>query len=170
MEPTTEEGALEPDEITIRPAIAMDGPRYLDLVRALAEFEHLTPPDAAAAGRLLEHAFGPRPRYELRVAEVRGEVQAYAAFFETYSTFLALPSLYVEDLFVHPGARRRGIGSALMHHLAALALRRGCGRMEWAVLDWNAGAQRFYAALGARTLDEWRTCRVDGLALQSLGA
>jgi GNAT superfamily N-acetyltransferase len=152
----------------IRVASAADGPAFIALVRGLADFEHLEPPDDAAAARLLEHAFGARPRYELRVVELGGELVAYVAFFETYSTFRALPSLFLEDLFVREDARGRGIGKALLSHLARLALERGCGRFEWSVLDWNEAAQRFYRSLGARILQEWQLCRVDGDALLSL--
>src|SRR5207249_11518171 len=103
----------------IRPARAADGPAFVGLVRALAEFEKLPGPSEAAAARLLEDAFGERPRYELLVAEKDGRVVAYAAFFPTYSTFLARPALYLEDIFVHPDARGAGIASALMRALAA---------------------------------------------------
>jgi GNAT superfamily N-acetyltransferase len=153
----------------IRKARPDDGPAYVALVRALAEFEKLPGPDDAAAARLVEHAFAARPRYELLVTEVAGTVEGYAAFFETYSTFRALPSLYLEDLFVHPRARRRGLGTALVRALARLAVERGCGRFEWTVLDWNTGAQAFYRGLGATILTEWRLCRVDGEALAALG-
>jgi len=152
-------------ELVIRPALPADGPAYVALVRALAEFEKLPPPDDAAAARLLQHAFGPRPRYELVVAELAGAVVGYAAFFETYSTFRALPSIYLEDLFVDARVRGRGVGTALVRAVGAEAVARGCGRFEWTVLDWNVGAQRFYRALGARVLNEWRLCRVDGEAL-----
>jgi GNAT superfamily N-acetyltransferase len=155
-----------PDTV-IRPARPADGPAYVDLVRGLASYERLPPPDDAAAARLLEHAFGPRPRYELLVAELGGAVVAYAAYFDTYSTFRALPSLYLEDLFVHPSVRGRGIGTALVRALAAAAVARGCARFEWTVLDWNVGAQGFYTALGARILNDWRLCRLDGEDLAS---
>jgi GNAT superfamily N-acetyltransferase len=152
----------------IRAARAADGPAFIELVRGLADFERLEAPDDAAAARLLEHAFGLRPRYELRVVELGAELVAYAAFFETYSTFRAQPSLFLEDLFVRADARGRGIGRALLAHLARLATERGCGRFEWSVLDWNEPAQRFYRSLGARILQEWHLCRVDGDALLSL--
>src|SRR5215471_18372355 len=150
------------DDIAIRRAVLADGPAYVELVRALAAFEKLAPPDDAAAARLLEHAFGARPRYELLVGEMAGVVRGYAAFFETYSTFLALPSLYLEDLFVAPDARGRGLGGDLMRAVAREAVARGCGRFEWTVLDWNVEAQRFYRSLGAEVLPAWRVCRVDG--------
>jgi GNAT superfamily N-acetyltransferase len=162
-------GAVNGDDTPIlRRATAADGAAYIELVRGLARFEELEPPDAAAAARLLEHAFGPRPRYELLVAELAGELVAYAVFFETYSTFRALPSLYLEDVFVREDARGRGIGGSILRHLARLAVERGCGRFEWCVLDWNARAQSFYRSLGARIMSEWQLCRVDGEALASL--
>lgn len=153
----------------IRAATPNDGDAFIALVRALAAFERLPAPDDAAAARLLEHAFGPRPRFELRVVELDGELVAYAVFFETYSTFVARPSLYLEDLYVNDAARGRGIGKALLVHLARLAVERGCGRFEWTVLDWNENAQRFYRGLGARILTEWQLCRLDGAALAALG-
>jgi len=156
------------DTPRLRPATPADGAAYLELVRALAAFEGLEPPDAAAAERLLHDAFGPRPRYELLLAELGGRVVAYAAFFETYSTFRAQPSLYLEDLFVHEGARARGIGGLLLSHLGRLALERGCGRFEWTVLDWNERARNFYRSLGASILSHWQLCRVDGEALVAL--
>jgi GNAT superfamily N-acetyltransferase len=137
-------------------------------VRALAAFEKLAPPDDAGAARLLEHAFGPRPRYELAVVELEAALVGYAVFFETYSTFRAQPSIYLEDLFVAEAARGRGIGRALLTHLAQLAAARGCGRVEWTVLDWNVHAQEFYRSVGARILTEWQLCRLDGDALLSL--
>jgi GNAT superfamily N-acetyltransferase len=152
----------------LRRATAADGAAYIELVRGLAAFEELEPPDDAAAARLLEHAFGPRPRYDLLVVELGGELVAYAVFFETYSTFRALPSLYLEDVFVREDARGRGIGASILRHLARLALERGCGRFEWSVLDWNERARSFYRSLGARVMTDWQLCRVDGDALASL--
>lgn len=154
----------------IRAASPDDGAAFIALVRALAAFEELPAPDEAGAARLLEEAFGPRPRFELRVVELAGELVAYAVFFETYSTFVARPSLYLEDLFVSAAARGRGIGTLLLEHLARLAVERGCGRFEWAVLDWNENAQRFYRGLGARISTEWHLCRLDGEALRRLGS
>ncbi len=157
-------------EPVIRAARPADGPEYVALVRGLAAFEGLAPPDDMAAGRLLAHAFGAKPRYELLVVELDGRLVGYAAFFETYSTFRALPSLYLEDLFVLPEARARGIGRCLMLRLAGLAVERGYGRFEWSVLDWNADAQRFYRSLGSHIHTEWHLCRVDGDALLALAA
>jgi GNAT superfamily N-acetyltransferase len=101
----------------------------------------------------------PAPRYELYVAEVDGAVVAYAATFTAYSTFLARPSLFLEDLFVAPAARRHGVATAVLAHLEAIARERGCGRFEWMVLDWNTGAQRLYEGIGAAVLGEWKLVR-----------
>lgn len=152
----------------IRPAERSDVPRVVDLIRELADFERLPGPDETAARRLEEHAFGRAPRCEILVAEAEGAVVAYALYFTTYSTFLARPSLYLEDLFVRPAFRRRGIATAFLRELAALAVARECGRFEWAVLDWNVAAQDFYVSLGAKVMQEWRVCRVDGEALDAL--
>lgn len=138
------------------------------LVRALADFEHLAGPTPAAARRLLADAFGRRPRYRLLIAEQGRRMVAYAVFFNTYSTFLARPSLYLEDLFVLPDARRQGIAAAMMRKLAALAVKERCGRFEWNVLDWNENARRFYRRLGARHLKAWEVWRLDGRALSGL--
>jgi GNAT superfamily N-acetyltransferase len=145
----------------IRPAQPADGPAYVALVRALAAYEKLAPPDAAACERLLEHAFGSHPRYQLQVAEVDGEIVAYAAIFHTYSTFRARPTLYLEDLFVHPDHRRQGIATAMLRHLRELAVARECGRFEWTVLDWNTDAQALYQKIGAQLVPGWRLCRID---------
>jgi GNAT superfamily N-acetyltransferase len=146
--------------VTVRAATPEDIPAYIALVRALAEFEKLPGPTDEAARRLTDDAFGPAPRYQLTVAELDGEVVAYAVSFLTYSTFLALPTLFLEDIFVHPDARRRGVARAMMEHLRARARELGCGRFEWMVLDWNAPAQRFYDELGAEMLSSWRLYRL----------
>ena len=146
--------------MVIRPANPDDGPSYIELVRSLAAFEKLPPPDEEACARLVADAFADPPRYRLWVAEDGGRVVAYAVTFETYSTFLARPTLFLEDLFVHPDARRRGIGTAMLEHLRDHARARGCGRFEWTVLDWNTGAQKVYHAFGAELLDDWRIMRV----------
>jgi GNAT superfamily N-acetyltransferase len=146
---------------TIRFATRDDAPAFIGLIRALAEFEKLAGPDQAAAARLIEDGFGDRPRYEVLVAEDAGEVVAYAIFFPVYSTFLARPSLYLVDIFVHPRARRRGIAKAMMARLSELAVERGCGRFEWTVLDWNKDAQALYDGLGAKPLRQWILYRVE---------
>ena len=147
--------------VVVRDARREDAPAIVALIAALAEFESLPGPDADAAARLVEHGFGARPHFESLVAEADGAIVAYAIFFTTYSTFRMRPTLFLEDLFVHPAVRRRGIATVLMTRLRATAQARGCGRFEWMVLDWNAGAQALYAKLGAAQLDAWRLCRVD---------
>jgi GNAT superfamily N-acetyltransferase len=146
--------------MVIRRALPADGPAFLSLVQALAEFEKLPPPDAAARDRLLADAFAPQPRYELWVADDEPGIAAYAVTFMTYSTFLARPTLFLEDLFVHPTARRRGIATALLARLRDEATQRGCGRFEWNVLDWNQDAQKLYESVGAQMLGDWRLMRV----------
>ncbi len=152
----------------IRPARSQDIPSVVGLVRELAAFEKLPGPDEEAERRFAEDFTA--GRYELRVAEEEdGQIVAYALFFMTYSTFLARPSLFLEDLFVQPAVRGLGLGAAFLHHLGALAVARGCGRFEWTVLDWNVRAQKFYQRLGAQLLPEWQVCRIDGAALTRLG-
>jgi GNAT superfamily N-acetyltransferase len=148
------------DAVSIRRAQAADGPALLGLIDALADYEHLARPDADARGRLLADAFGPRPRFEAFLAEREGRADGYAVVFETYSTFLALPTLFLEDLFVRPECRGAGVGRALFLHCVGEAERRGCGRMEWSVLDWNAPAIGFYERLGAHRLAEWLPFRL----------
>lgn len=133
--------------IAIRPASRADVPTLLGLVRELADFEKLAPPDAAAQDRFARDL---GVRFEALLAEESGEALGYAIVFETYSTFRAKPILYLEDLFVSERARRRGVARALMERVVAEARRRGCARVSWVVLDWNAGAQRFYEQLGAK--------------------
>jgi GNAT superfamily N-acetyltransferase len=153
-------------KIEIRPATAADGPTILGLIEALAEFEKLAPPDAAAQQRLLQDAFGTHPRFEIFLAEVTqpGEtkvvVAGYAFIFETYSTFLAQPTLYLEDLFVLTEYRGQRVGLALFNYCVEQAHLRGCGRMEWTVLHWNENAIRFYQARGAKHMDEWYLYRL----------
>lgn len=147
-------------ELTIRRAEAADIDTLIALITALAHFEELPPPDEEARGRLIEHGFGDRPKYEAWIAEWEGMAVGYAFLFEAYSTFLARPTLYLEDLFVLPDHRRRGIGKALLQHCFVLARERGCGRMEWTCLDWNERAQAVYKGLGARRMSEWYLYRL----------
>ena len=119
--------------------------------------------------KLRPQLFGERPAAEALVAERGGEVVAFALFFTNFSTFLAQPGLYLEDLYVKPEHRGAGIGEALLKRLAQLAVERGCGRFEWSVLDWNENAIRFYERMGATVMPEWRICRVTGDALQAMG-
>jgi GNAT superfamily N-acetyltransferase len=150
-------------EFVIRPGVAGDLPAVVGLVRALADFEKLPGPDADAEARFI--ADFPTDRYRLLVADLDGRVVGYALYFMTYSTFLARPSLYLEDLFVLPEARRHGIGTAFLKRLIEQAATTGCGRFEWTVLDWNEPAQAFYRSLGAEVLPDWRICRLEGETL-----
>ncbi len=143
---------------SLRPATAADASGLMQLIIGLAEFEKLDPPDAAAQARLLEDGFGPRPRFETWLAFVEGKAEpvGYAIFLQTYSSFLALPSLYIEDIFVLPDYRRQGIGGALLRRAVELADERGYGRVEWIALDWNVNARQVYEErLGAKHLKEW---------------
>jgi GNAT superfamily N-acetyltransferase len=159
---------MEQTRIHLRPATREDVPTILALIRGLAEYEKLAHEVEADEARLADTLFGARPGAEVVIAEVDGMPAGFALFFHNYSTFLAKPGLYLEDLFVLPDYRGHGIGRALMVHLAKLAVARGCGRFEWSVLDWNAPAIGFYRSLGAIGMDEWTVQRVDGDALQRL--
>lgn len=153
----------------IRPARREDVPAILELIGALAEYEHLTHQVVATATALEEALFGDRPAAEAALAWEEGASPVgFALWFHGFSTFQAKRTLYLEDLFVVPAARGRGVGRALLQHVARLATSRGCGRFEWAVLDWNAPAIRFYEAMGATVLPDWRICRVTGDALERL--
>lgn len=153
--------------ITIRRAERADADALLSLTVALADFEKLPPPDADAQARLVSDGFGERPRYEAYLAfqDEKSAPIGYAFLFETYSTFLARPTLYLEDLFVLPGFRRQGVGGALLKFLIKMARERGCGRMEWTCLKWNTNAQAVYEKLGAQSMDEWLLYRLTGNAL-----
>ncbi len=152
----------------IRPAAPADAALIAALIRELAEYEkllhecHVTPQNIALS------LFGDKAHAECLIAELEGVVVGFALFFHNYSTFLAKPGLYLEDLFVRPEARGHGVGKALLAKLAQLAVARGCGRFEWSVLDWNAPAIAFYQSLGAKPQDEWTIFRVTGDALDQL--
>lgn len=154
--------------ITIRPARPDDVPVILELIEALAEYERLRHECVATAERLHATLFGEDPAAEVLLAEIDGVSVGFALFFQNYSTFLAQRGIWLEDLFVRPDMRGQGIGRALLAHLARLAVTRGCGRLEWYVLDWNAPAIGFYGRLGAVALDEWTTNRLSGDALTAL--
>ena len=156
--------------ISIRPATPADLPLIAQLIRDLAEYEKLAHEvrfDEAVLGQKL---FGARPYAEVVIGELDGAPQGFALFFHNFSTFEGKPGIYLEDLFVRPDARGSGLGKALLSHLAMLAVERDCARLEWSVLDWNEPAIGFYEKLGARLMDEWTVMRVDGTALQQLGA
>jgi GNAT superfamily N-acetyltransferase len=155
---------------SIRPAVPSDVPLILALIKELAEYERLLD-DVTATPELLNKAlFGARPVAEALVAEDAGEALGFALFFHNFSTFLGRPGIYLEDLYVRPHARRRGIGRALLARLAQLARERECGRLEWSVLDWNEPAIRFYRKIGAQPMDEWTVFRVTGDALERLAS
>ena len=149
------------NSVTVRPARADDANSFLLLVKGLADYEKLSPPDAAGQGRLVEAAFGEKKRFDVLLAEIAGEAVGYAVILETYSTFLASPKLFLEDLFVKPEHRGSGAGDALLRACAREAITRGCARMEWVVLDWNEPAIRFYRNRGASHLTEWYTFGLD---------
>jgi len=162
-----------PDQaFTIRPATAADSATLHRLIYALAEYEKLTHLVEATPGKLEQALFGARPQAEAVLVEVPGadgpQAVGFALFFHNFSTFLAKPGLYLEDLYVDPAWRGHGLGKALLVHLAGLAVERGCGRYEWSVLDWNTPSIEFYKAMGATMMDEWRICRVTGDALTKL--
>jgi hypothetical protein len=150
---------------SLRPATPADLPALVGLIRELAEFEHLAHLMVATPESLRPHLFGPAPVAEAVVADVGGQTVAFALFFTNFSTFLGQPGLYLEDLYVQPAHRGSGLGKALLRHLGALAVQRGCGRFEWSVLDWNENAIRFYEGMGATVMPEWRICRVSGEGL-----
>ena len=154
---------------TLRPAEPRDVPAIVGLIRELAEFEHLAHLVQTTPETLHPQLFGERPAAEAMVAEAAGAVVAFALYFTNFSTFLARPGLYLEDLFVQPSYRGSGIGQALLEHLGALAVQRGCGRFEWSVLDWNQNAIDFYQRMGATVMPDWRICRISGDALQRFG-
>jgi len=148
--------------LTIRPAVPADAPLLLSLVKELAEYEKAPQEVSATEADFLRDGFGPRPRFEAVVAEWDGQPAGFALWFYNYSTWQGRHGLYLEDLFVRPALRGKGIGKALLLHLAGIASGQGCGRYQWQVLDWNTPSIRFYEALGARKLPEWLTMRVSG--------
>lgn len=154
----------------LRPAEPRDLEAIVALIGELAEFEQLTHLLEVTPDKLHPHLFGhkpgDRPVAECVVGEVDGQVEAFALFFTNFSTFLAKPGLYLEDLYVKPAHRGGGLGRALLEHLGALAVERGYGRFEWSVLDWNESAIRFYERMGAQVMPDWRICRVTGEALR----
>jgi GNAT superfamily N-acetyltransferase len=152
--------------LTIAPATESDIPALLDLIRALAEYEKL--PLTGSVEKLRETLFGPRPYAEVLLAKLDGKPAGYALFFHTYSTFLAAPGLYLEDLFVLEQHRCKGIGKALLARVAKITRERNCERLDWSVLAWNELAINFYKRLGAAVYDDWRICRLEGEPLAAL--
>jgi len=156
------------DVITVRAAREDEVPLVLQFVRELAEYEHLLHEAVASEERVRRDLFGPRPYAEVVFACLDGLPVGFALFFHNYSTFVGKPGIYLEDLFVRPNVRGKGLGKALLVWLAAEAVRRDCGRLEWSVLDWNEPSIEFYKSLGARPMEEWTIFRLAGKALNAL--
>jgi GNAT superfamily N-acetyltransferase len=156
------------DRVSIRPATAADVPLILTFIRELAEYEKLAHEVVASEADFHDALFGPRPVIEAVIASIDGEPVGYALFFPNFSTFLGKLGLYLEDLYVRPQARGLGAGRALLEHLAQIAVDRGWGRFEWAVLDWNEPSIGFYKKMGARPMDEWTIFRMTGEPLRRL--
>jgi GNAT superfamily N-acetyltransferase len=154
--------------VEIAVASETDVPIIVEMIRALAEYERLSDQCVATAEKLRATLFGEAPAAEVLIARVEGTPAGFALFFHNYSTFLARRGLYLEDLFVKPAYRGRGVGRALLERLAYIAVERDCGRFEWSALDWNEPAIGFYKKLGASSMDEWTIFRVTGEALQNL--
>jgi GNAT superfamily N-acetyltransferase len=152
----------------IREATATDVPAILGLIRELAEYERLLDMVVATEASLDRSLFGPRPFAEALVVEFRGETVGFALFFHNFSTFLGKPGVYLEDLFIRPAFRGRGLGKKLLTRVAQIAVERDCGRMEWSVLNWNEPAIQFYESLDAKPLSEWTMYRLTGDALGQL--
>jgi len=156
------------EPVTLRRATRADVPLVLRFIRELADYEKLAHEVVATEELLAEQLFGERPGAEVIFAEVAGEAVGFALFFHNFSTFLGRRGLYLEDLYVRPQARGRGLGRALLAELAGIALERGCGRLEWSVLDWNEQALGFYRRLGAVSMSDWTVQRLAGEALRRL--
>ena len=158
------------DGLIIDPATRHDVPLILRFIRELADYEHLANEVVATESELERTLFGERAFAEVVLARLGGETVGFALFFHNYSTFLGRPGLYLEDLYVRPETRGRGVGLALLRHLARLARERGCGRLEWWVLDRNEAAIRFYRRWGAEAMSDWTVFRLTGAALRDLAA
>jgi len=155
-------------KLWIVPATEQDIPAILDLIRALAEYEKLAHVVTATEDQLRTTLFSSQPAAEVILAYWDGACSGFAVFFGTYSTFLARPGLYLEDLYVKPDLRGKGIGLTLLKHVAGIAAGRGCGRLEWGVLNWNQPAIEFYKKLGAVPQDDWTKYRLTGEALEAV--
>ena len=156
--------------LSVRPATPADLTLIASLIRALADYEKLSSEVRFDEAVLGERLFGERPYAEVLIGEVGGKAQGFALFFHNFSTFEGRPGIYLEDLFVTPEARGKGLGKAMLIELARLAVERDCARLEWWVLDWNEPSIGFYKSLGARPMDEWTVMRVDGDALARLAS
>ncbi len=156
--------------LTIRPATPADVPLILEFIRELAEYERDPQAAVTTQADLLRDGFGPEPKFRVDIAEWSGEPAGFAFYFWNYSTWQGKPGLYLEDLFVRPRFRGKGIGKALLVHLAQVALKNNCGRLVWQVLDWNIPAIEFYQSLGATVMKEWLTMRITDDALARLAS
>ena len=154
----------------IRLATAEDSALILSFIQGLAEYEKMADQVVATEQKLTETLFGDKAAAEVVIVEYQGQPAGFALFFHNYSTFLAQPGLYLEDLFVLPAFRGKGLGKLLLSYLANLAVERGCGRFEWSVLDWNQPAIDFYQSQGAKLMHDWRITRLTGAELQALAA
>lgn len=154
--------------LSLRLATANDVPQILSFIRQLADYEKLLDMVVADEAKLAATLFGDKAYAEVVIADYQGKPAGFALFFHNYSTFLAKPGIYLEDLFVDPTLRGLGIGKALITYLATLAVKRDCGRLEWSVLDWNQPAIDFYQSLGAQMPHDWRINRVTGETLQAM--
>jgi GNAT superfamily N-acetyltransferase len=159
---------MSPADIRIVPATERDVPTILALIKGLAEYERLPHEVEATEEGIRESLFGEWPAAEVVIAYVGADLAGFALFFHNYSTFLGRRGLYLEDLFVLPAHRGRGVGRRLLSHLARTAIERKCGRVEWWVLDWNETAHRFYRSIGAAPMDEWTVWRLNGDAMARL--
>ncbi|MFZ3205830.1 MAG: GNAT family N-acetyltransferase [Pseudomonas sp.] len=155
-------------QLHIRSAQPDDVGLIIGFIRELADYEKLSDQVVADPAQMSEHLFGARPFAEVIIGEVDGTAAGFALFFHNYSTFLGKPGIYLEDLYVRSSARGTGLGTALLGKLASLAMERGCGRLEWSVLDWNEPAIDFYKRLGAQPLEDWTQYRLTGPALREL--
>ena len=153
---------------TIRPATRADVPQIMTFIRALAAYERASEAVIATEAGLERDGFGPNPFYFCLIAEYNGRPAGFALSFFNYSTWVGRPGIYIEDLFVEPELRGLGIGKALLRQVAAIAVEKGCQRLQWQVLDWNTPSIEFYRAMGGEFLDEWRNVRVTGEALKQL--
>lgn len=156
--------------LNIRPAEAKDIPLIVQFIRELADYEKAVEQAVVTEDDIQRDGFSAYPKFRVVIAEWDGKPAGFALFFYNYSTWLGRAGLYLEDLFVRPEFRGRGIGKALLTHLARTAVEEGCGRFEWQVLDWNTPAVEFYKSLGARVMDEWSTMRVAGEPLKILAS
>ena len=155
--------------LNIRKATIDDIPLILEFIRELAEYERAPQEAVAAPEDLQRDGFSAEPRFYVEIAEWDSEPAGFALWFFNYSTWQGKPGIYLEDLFVRPRFRQKGIGKALLIHVAKIAVQKGCGRYQWQVLDWNTPAIKFYESLGAKVMQEWLTMRVTGEALRKLG-